>query len=112
MLEIDGSRGEGGGQIIRTSLGLSLLTGQAVHLTNVRSKRSRPGLQRQHLVAVLAAAEIGHAKVSGAEIHSQEIRFWPGKVAPGEYTFDIGSAGSTTLVLQTLLPPLMMAGGP
>jgi RNA 3'-terminal phosphate cyclase (ATP) len=111
MIEIDGSDGEGGGQIIRTSLGLSLLTDQAVKLKNVRAKRSRPGLQRQHLMAVLAAAEVGQARVTGAELHSQELTFVPGRIVPGDYTFDIGTAGSTGLVLQTLLPPLMTAQG-
>ena len=112
MINIDGAKGEGGGQIIRTALGLSLVTGKAVHLNNVRAKRSRPGLQKQHLVAVLAAAEVGQAKVSGAELGSQEIRFFPGEVKAGDYTFDIGTAGSTTLVVQTLLPALMVAAVP
>lgn len=107
MIIIDGSAGEGGGQIIRTSLGLALLTGQAVQLINVRAKRSRPGLQRQHVMAVLAAAEIGQAKIAGAEVGSQKIFFTPGQVTPGDYAFDIGSAGSTTLVLQTVLPALI-----
>lgn len=112
MINIDGAQGEGGGQIIRTALAMSMLTRQPVHLSNIRARRSRPGLQRQHLVAVLAAAEVGGAKVSGAELGSQELRFFPGSITPGDYRFDIGTAGSTTLVLQTLLPPLMVADAP
>lgn len=112
MVHLDGSSGEGGGQIIRTALALSLLTGEEVHITNVRARRSRPGLQRQHLMAVLAAAETGQATVDGATLGSQELRFRPGRIQPGHYTFDIGTAGSTTLVLQAILPPLMLAAAP
>jgi RNA 3'-terminal phosphate cyclase (ATP) len=112
MITIDGSFGEGGGQIIRTSCALSLITGKAFRVYNVRARRERPGLQRQHLTAVNAAAKIGQAKVDGAAVGSSEFTFVPGKVTPGEYAFDIGTAGSTTLVLQTLLPPLMIASGP
>lgn len=109
MLTIDGSRGEGGGQILRTSLALSLITGTPVRLTSIRKNRARPGLMRQHLTAVLAAAAIGRADVSGAEIGSREIVFRPTGLVPGEHTFRIGSAGSTTLVLQTVLPALLCA---
>lgn len=112
MLEIDGSQGEGGGQILRTSLGLSLLTGTAFRIYSIRAKRSNPGLQRQHLAAVRSAAELGKADVKGAALGSREIVFRPGKVEPGGYTFSVGSAGSATLVLQTVLPALLTATGP
>jgi RNA 3'-terminal phosphate cyclase (ATP) len=112
MIEIDGSFGEGGGQIIRTSLSLSLITGKPFSIKRVRANRDKPGLQRQHLTAVLAAAEVGQANVTGAAVGSCEFKFTPGNVTPGRYRFAIGTAGSTTLVLQTLLPPLMLAGGP
>jgi RNA 3'-terminal phosphate cyclase (ATP) len=112
MISIDGSFGEGGGQIIRTSLALSLVTGKPFRIYNVRAGRAKPGLQRQHLTAVMAAAEIGVAKADGAAVGSQEFTFVPGEVVPGEYTFSIGTAGSATLVLQTVLPPLMIASSP
>lgn len=112
MLTIDGSIGEGGGQIIRSSLALSLITKKAFRIYNVRARRERPGLQRQHLTAVSASAEIGGAQVDGASVGAREFTFVPGEVVPGEYTFNIGTAGSTTLVLQALLPPLMVAAAP
>jgi RNA 3'-terminal phosphate cyclase (ATP) len=112
MITIDGSLGEGGGQIIRTSCALSLITGEPFRIYNVRARREKAGLQRQHLTAVNAAAEIGRAKVDGAAVGSSEFTFVPGKITPGEYDFSIGTAGSTTLVLQTLLPPLMAASEP
>jgi len=111
MIEIDGSRGEGGGQILRTSLGLSLLTGQPVRLLRIRAGREKPGLMRQHLTAVLAAAQIGSARVLGAELASLELEFHPGTVRPGRHRFAIGTAGSTSLVLQTILPALLAAQG-
>lgn len=111
MLTIDGSIGEGGGQILRTSLALSLCTGKPFHMFNIRKARKRPGLMRQHLAAVYAAAEISGAEVTGAELDSQDIVFSPQTVKPGEYRFAIGTAGSTTLVLQTVLPGLMTAQG-
>jgi RNA 3'-terminal phosphate cyclase (ATP) len=112
MLTIDGSQGEGGGQILRSSLSLSLLTGQPFQIINIRSKRPKPGLLRQHLTAVQAAAKIGNAEADGAQIGSASITFKPGKVTPGEYAFAVGTAGSATLVLQTILPPLLIASGP
>lgn len=112
MLTIDGSHGEGGGQIIRTSLALSLITGKSFRVERVRARRDPPGLKRQHLAAVHAAAQIGGAEVTGASVGAREFTFVPGRVRPGEYTFSIGTAGSTTLVLQTVLPPLMKADGP
>jgi RNA 3'-terminal phosphate cyclase (ATP) len=112
MLSIDGSFGEGGGQIIRTSLALSLITGKAFRVYNVRARRDRPGLQRQHLTAVTAAAAIGGARVDGAHVGSKEFTFEPGAVTPGEYKFSIGTAGSTMLVLQAVLPPLLTSDAP
>lgn len=111
MLNIDGSFGEGGGQIIRSSLALSLITGRAFRAVNVRARRERPGLQPQHLTSVNAAAEVGRAKVEGARVGASEFVFRPGQVAAGDYRFSIGTAGSITLVLQTVLPPLLLAGG-
>jgi RNA 3'-terminal phosphate cyclase (ATP) len=112
MITIDGSFGEGGGQIIRTSCALSLITGKPFRIYNVRARRKKPGLQPQHLTAVNAAAEIGRAQVDGARVGSQEFDFKPDRVVPGNYTFSIGTAGSTTLVFQTVLPPLMIADRP
>ena len=112
MLSIDGSFGEGGGQIIRTSLALSLITGRPFRVYNVRARRDKPGLQRQHLTAVTAAAAIGTAKADGAHVGSREFTFEPGAIQPGEYKFTIGTAGSTMLVLQAVLPPLMLADAP
>src|ERR671939_928022 len=112
MLCIDGSYGEGGGQIIRTSLALSLITGKPFRVYNVRARRDKPGLQRQHLTAVTAAAAIGTAKADGAHVGSKEFSFEPGAIQPGEYKFSIGTAGSTMLVLQAVLPPLMMSDAP
>jgi RNA 3'-terminal phosphate cyclase (ATP) len=109
MIRIDGSSGEGGGQILRSSLSLSLATGKAFRIENVRAKRERPGLLRQHLTAVLAAAEIGGAEVEGASLGSRTLTFVPGTVRPGAHRFVIGTAGSGTLVLQTILPALMTA---
>src|SRR5918996_952406 len=101
MLTIDGSYGEGGGQIIRTSLALSLVTGKPFRAERVRSNRDKPGLRQQHLTAAKSAAAIGHAEVEGAAIGSREFTFIPGEVTPGDYSFSIGTAGSATLVLQT-----------
>jgi RNA 3'-terminal phosphate cyclase (ATP) len=111
-LLIDGSLGEGGGQIVRSSLALSLVTGRPFTIENLRARRQRPGLMRQHLTAVRAAAEVGQAKVDGAEIGSRRLVFEPGEVKPGEYDFRIGSAGSTMLVAQTVLPALLHLNGP
>lgn len=111
MITIDGSQGEGGGQIVRSSLALSLVTGQAITIENVRARRKRPGLLRQHLTAVQAAALISGAIVEGAAIGSKRFVFEPGLVQAGAYRFSIGSAGSTTLVCQTILPALMLTRG-
>lgn len=111
MITIDGSIGEGGGQILRTSLALSLITGKPFRIEKIRAGRRSPGLLRQHLTSVQAAAEVGQANAVGAAIGSQQLTFTPGKITPGEYHFAIGTAGSTTLVLQTVLPALMLAEG-
>ena len=108
MLELDGSFGEGGGQILRTSLALSLITGKPFHLRNVRAKRAKPGLQPQHLMSVRAAATVGQATVRGDSKGSTDLVFEPGAVKPGRYRFDIGTAGATGLVLHTLYLPLML----
>lgn len=109
---IDGSQGEGGGQILRSSLALALVTGQSVQIEGIRAGRDKPGLMRQHLTAVRAAVEIGQAEVDGDEIGSQSIRFQPQAIKPGDYKFSVGTAGSATLVLQTVLPALMIAEQP
>jgi RNA 3'-terminal phosphate cyclase (ATP) len=106
---IDGSEGEGGGQVLRTSLSLSAITGKPVRIENVRGRRKKPGLFRQHLTAFKAAAEICDATMEGAELGSSEIAFHPGKIKGGEYDFAIGSAGATNLVAQTILPILAHA---
>lgn len=111
-LTIDGSLGEGGGQVLRTALSLSMAMGRPFRIERIRAGRERPGLQRQHLTAVEAAARLCGARVAGAVIGSQSLDFEPGSVSAGRFEFAIGSAGSTTLVLQTLLPALLLAGGP
>ena len=108
MLQIDGSMGEGGGQILRSALSLSLLTKTPFRLTNIRAGRERPGLRRQHFVCVEAARAVGDAEVSGAEMGSTAIEFRPRTVHGGAHTFAIGGAGSTTLVFQTVLLPLLL----
>ncbi|WP_130620807.1 RNA 3'-terminal phosphate cyclase [Dyella amyloliquefaciens] len=107
MLEINGK--EGGGQLLRTALALSLCTGEAFRMEHIRAKRPRPGLMRQHLTAVQAARDVGNATVAGAEPGSLTLEFTPGAVRGGDYHWPIGTAGSTTLVVQTVLPALWMA---
>lgn len=109
---IDGSMGEGGGQVVRTSLALSMITGEPVIIEGVRAGRSKPGLLRQHLTALQAAAEICGARTEGAELRSERVVFEPGEVTPGAYDFAVGTAGSAGLVLQTILPALMLAEEP
>jgi RNA 3'-terminal phosphate cyclase (ATP) len=111
-LIIDGSMGEGGGQVLRTSLALSLVTSRPFHIKKIRAGRRKPGLLHQHLTAVNAAVEIGGAEVQGAAIGSTELYYNPAKVRPGDYTFSVGTAGSTTLVLQSVLPALITADRP
>ncbi len=108
-LKIDGSTGEGGGQIIRSALSLSMLTGIPIEVTNIRAGRAKSGLMRQHLVCLQAAQQISDAAVTGAHLGSMAFSFTPNAIESGDYHFDIGSAGSTTLVLQTVLPALLFA---
>jgi RNA 3'-terminal phosphate cyclase (ATP) len=110
VVELDGSEGEGGGQILRSSLALSLLTGRPFHLRKARARRQRPGLQPQHLMSVNAAAAIGQAKVRGGELRSTDLFFEPGAIVSGKYDFMIGTAGATGLVLHTIYLPLALAG--
>jgi RNA 3'-terminal phosphate cyclase (ATP) len=111
MITIDGSQGEGGGQILRTSLALSLVTGQAFRMERIRASRRKPGLLKQHLTAVEAAKAVGCAEVTGPALGSQTLEFKPGPVTAGNYRFAVGTAGSATLVLQTVLPALLTASG-
>ena len=106
---IDGSVGEGGGQILRTSLALSCITGKRLHIENIRSARRNPGLAKQHVCCVQAACQICDGKSKGAEQGSKVLDFHPGAVRGGKYCFDIGSAGSASLVIQTVLPALFLA---
>lgn len=110
ILELDGAIG--GGQVLRTALSLSMITGTPFRITNIRAERSRPGLLRQHLTAVTAAAQISSAQVEGAQLGSQSLSFAPGTIRGGDYDFAIGTAGSCSLVLQTLLPALLLADQP
>jgi len=112
MIELDGAAGEGGGQILRTSLALSMITGQPFRIRNIRANRSKPGLMRQHLVAVQAAQQVSNAAVTGAAVGASELSFIPGPIAAGDYDFAIGTAGSCTLVLQTVLLALLHADQP
>lgn len=112
MIIIDGSEGEGGGQVLRTSLALSLVTGQPFRIENIRANRSKPGLMRQHVTSVEAACAIGGTECEELEVGATALSFTPGKVLPGEHHFAVGTAGSTSLVLQTILPPLMLASAP
>lgn len=112
MITIDGAQGEGGGQILRTSLALSLVTGKPFRMENIRAKREKPGLLRQHLTAVNAAAEVSGARVEGNAIGSKSLSFSPGTVKAGTYHWAVGTAGSATLVLQTVLPSLLTADKP
>jgi RNA 3'-terminal phosphate cyclase (ATP) len=112
IVTIDGSQGEGGGQILRTALSLSMATGKPLTLENIRAGRAKPGLMRQHLACVRAAVAISGSKADGAEIGSKRLVFHPGEVTPGQHRFDIGSAGSTMLVLQTVLPVLVRCDQP
>ena len=112
MVELDGSKGEGGGQVLRSSLTLSMITGTPFRIVNIRANRAKPGLARQHLVAVSSAAAVSDAEVSEVKVGSTTLEFHPKKVNGGDYRFDIGTAGSATLVLQTVLPALLLAARP
>ena len=111
IITIDGSQGEGGGQVLRSSLALSLVTGRSLVIEKIRAGRKKPGLLRQHLTAVLAAAVGSGADVEGATLGSRRLVFRPGPVRAGDYAFRVGTAGSATLVLQTVLPALLLAEG-
>jgi len=111
LIHIDGTMGEGGGQVLRSSLTLSLITGRPVELTRIRAHRRNPGLGFQHAMAVQAAATLSRARVEGNRTGSQTLYFAPGRVTPGRYHFDIGTAGSTSLVMQTILLPLALTPG-
>lgn len=112
FIEIDGSQGEGGGQVLRTSLTLSAVTGRPVRIEKIRAGREKPGLKRQHLTCVKAVAEICGAKASEVGVGSGELEFVPGAIKGGDYRFDVGTAGSVTLVAQTVLPVLLKADAP
>ena len=111
MIEIDGSAGEGGGQVLRTSVAFSALTGKPVRVYSIRGGRDVPGIKAQHLCAVSAVAEISDAQVKGLSIGSREIEFYPGVIRSGNISIDVGTAGSVTLVLQALMIPALHAPG-
>ena len=112
LIPLDGAEGEGGGQILRSALTLSAVTGQGFRVERIRARRLRPGLRPQHLAAVRAAGLACGAEVHGAFDGSPDLRFIPGRAAAGAFSFDIGTAGAATLVLQTVLPVLATAGEP
>jgi RNA 3'-terminal phosphate cyclase (ATP) len=112
MVEIDGSHGEGGGQVLRTALALSAWLGQPFRLTNIRARRTQPGLKAQHLTAVELVARICGATVEGAALRSGALTFSPGALVPGIYEHEVGTAGATTLVAQAAVIPLLRAAGP
>ncbi|MEF8874293.1 MAG: RNA 3'-terminal phosphate cyclase [Candidatus Thermoplasmatota archaeon] len=110
MLNIDGAHGEGGGQIVRTALAMSMITGEKIKLTDIRANRPNPGLSHQHVMAVRAAREICDAETEGVEKGSSKIVFDPEDVKGGGFEFDIGTAGSVTLLAQALLPAALPSG--
>ncbi len=112
MIQLDGSRGEGGGSLTRTALALSALTGKEFRITNIRAGRPQPGLKAQHLQAIRALARICGATASEVELGSTELHFRPGKLRGGNYAVDIGTAGSITLLLQALILPCLFAPRP
>ena len=112
FIEIDGSQGEGGGQILRTSLSLAACYGKPIHIRHIRQGRKKPGLMRQHLACVNAIKKVCNAKVKGASIGSTAIEFIADKIQAGDFHFAVGSAGSSTLVFQTVLPALLLADKP
>ena len=109
LIPLDGSRGEGGGQVLRTALSLSAVTGQGFEISQIRARRTRPGLRPQHVAAVRAVAMACEAKTSGLFEGSPDLRFEPGKANAGDFRFEIGTAGASSLVLQTVLPVLATA---
>jgi len=109
MLKINGSHGEGGGQVLRTAVAMSMVTGKEFRIDNIRANRPNPGLSHQHLMALKAAAEIGDSEVTGIRKGSTEVTFSPSSVKGGDHDFDIGTAGSVTLMLQALIPPALVA---
>ena len=112
MMEIDGSYGEGGGQIVRTAVALAAVTGTSIRVSKIRKGRPKPGLAPQHAQAILALAGICGAKTAGIEPGSSEVAFEPGLIKGGSYRVDIGTAGSITLLVQCLLPAMIKADGP
>lgn len=112
MIEIDGSYGEGGGAVLRIATALSALYTKPVKIFNIRSKRPKPGLMPQHLNAVKSVADLSNANLSGLEIGSTELTFQPDKLKPGNYSIDVKTAGSITLILQAFMIPAAFAGGP
>ncbi|MBS1171812.1 MAG: rtcA, partial [Proteobacteria bacterium] len=112
ILHIDGAHGEGGGQLVRTAVALAAISGRPLHMRNIRARRAKPGLAAQHLTAVRAVAALCGATVKGAAVGSGELTFVPQTVRGGDYRFDVGTAGSITLVLQALLPVLLAADRP
>jgi len=112
MIALDGSHGEGGGQILRTAVALSMITGQPFEITRIRAGRPKPGLMRQHLTAIKAAATVCNAQLDGASLGSSRLRFRPGTPRGGAYHFTVGTAGSATLILQTVLPALLTTTEP
>ena len=111
-LEIDGAFGEGGGQLVRTAVALSAVTGTPIRVSDIRARRMRPGLAPQHLAAIKAIAELCAANTEGLRLRSEELFFAPGPIPGGRYTVDVGTAGSVTLVLQALLPVMIAARAP
>jgi RNA 3'-phosphate cyclase len=109
IVHIDGARGEGGGQVLRSALALAAITGRPMRISNIRARRPKPGLMAQHLKAVEAAAAVANARVDGAQLRSQTLIFEPHGIRSGNFQFDIGTAGSSSLVLQTVAVPLSMA---
>src|SRR5439155_1487941 len=112
MIEVDGSYGEGGGQVLRTAVALAAVLSKEIHVFNIRAGRAEPGLRPQHMTGVQAAAELCSANLQGLEVGATEFVFKPGKLRAGTFRFDVGTAGSVTLVLQTLMPMLAFAPGP
>lgn len=111
MIELDGAHGEGGGQTVRTALSLSAITGEAFRIVNIRAGRPDPGLKPQHLAGVRLMQRLCSAEVSGDEAGSRELAFRPGRMAGGSYEFDVGTAGSLTLLMQSVLPALFFCDG-